>query len=73
MLIIKKKEKREKGTILGKTASYMLSLSERAIIFENASSHLPLGIIGLDMRISYSRVMFLYPFTHPSIYNVIVY
>lgn len=49
LLIIKKKEKREMGTILSKTASYQISVSESVIIFENANSQFPLKILGLDM------------------------
>lgn len=44
-----KKEKREMGTILSKTASYQISVSESVIIFENANSQFPLKILGLDM------------------------
>ena len=58
------------GTILSKTASYTLSLSERVIIFEKANSQFPLRIVGFDMRIFYTRVMFLYSFTHPSIHPI---
>lgn len=46
LLVIKKREKREMGTILSKTASYQLSVSESVIIFENANSQLPLKILG---------------------------
>lgn len=73
LLIIKKREKREMGTILSKTASYQLSASESVIIFENVNSQLPLKILGLDMRIFYIRVMFLYSFTHLSIHPINIY
>lgn len=58
------------GTILSKTVSYTLSLSERVIIFEKANSLFPLRIVGFDTRIFCITVMFLYSFTHPSIHPI---